>query len=50
MLLKHRQMRARHIGADELDAIEICHGYADAQRKYAAEVAPKTACCNTRPG
>ena len=30
-------MRARRIGADELDAIEICHGYVDAQRKYAAE-------------
>lgn len=31
------EMRARHIGADELDAIEICHGYVEAQRKYAAE-------------
>ena len=31
------EMRARHIGADELDAIEICHGYVEAQMKYAAE-------------
>ncbi|HUI55841.1 MAG TPA: DUF2950 family protein [Bryobacteraceae bacterium] len=31
------EMRARHIGADELDAIEICHGYVDAQMKYASE-------------
>jgi hypothetical protein len=31
------EMRARHIGADELDAIEICHGYVEAQRKYASE-------------
>lgn len=30
------EMKARHIGADELDAIEICHGYVDAQMKYAA--------------
>ncbi len=31
------EMRARHIGADELDAIEICHGYVAAQMKYASE-------------
>jgi len=31
------EMRARRIGADELDAIEICHGYVDAQKKYASE-------------
>ena len=31
------EMRARRIGADELDAIEICHGYVEAQKKYAAE-------------
>ena len=31
------EMRARHIGADELDAIQICHGYVEAQMKYAAE-------------
>lgn len=31
------EMRARRIGADELDAIEICHGYVDAQIKYASE-------------
>ena len=30
-------MHARHIGADELDAIEICHGYVEAQKKYASE-------------
>ena len=30
-------MRARRIGADELDAIEICHGYVEAQLKYASE-------------
>lgn len=31
------EMHARHIGADELDAIEICHGYVEAQKKYASE-------------
>jgi len=31
------EMRARHIGADELDAISICQGYVEAQRKYASE-------------
>jgi hypothetical protein len=31
------EMHARHIGADELDAIEICHGYVEAQQKYASE-------------
>jgi len=31
------EMRARRIGADELDAIEICHGYVAAQMKYASE-------------
>jgi hypothetical protein len=31
------EMRARRIGADELDIIEICHGYVEAQIKYASE-------------
>lgn len=31
------EIRARHIGTDELDAIEICHGYVQAQLKYASE-------------
>jgi DUF2950 family protein len=31
------EMRARRIGTDELDAIEICHGYVEAQMKYASE-------------
>lgn len=31
------EMRARRIGADELDAIEICSGYVQAQKQYAAE-------------
>ncbi|HLH43888.1 MAG TPA: DUF2950 family protein [Bryobacteraceae bacterium] len=31
------EMRARRIGANELDAIEICHGYVEAQIKYASE-------------
>jgi hypothetical protein len=31
------EMRARRIGTDELDAIEICHGYVEAQQKYASE-------------
>jgi hypothetical protein len=29
------EMQARRIGADELDAIEICKGYVDAQERYA---------------
>jgi hypothetical protein len=31
------EMEARRIGAHELDAIEICAGYVEAQRKYASE-------------
>ncbi len=31
------EMRARRIGTHELDAIEISHGYVEAQLKYAAE-------------
>jgi hypothetical protein len=31
------EMRARRIGADELDAIEICRGYVEAQQKYSSE-------------
>ena len=33
------EMRARKIGADELDAIEICKGYVGAQQAYAARQA-----------
>jgi hypothetical protein len=32
-----REVLARRIGANELDAIEICRGYVEAQREYAAE-------------
>jgi hypothetical protein len=31
------EMRARRIGTDELDAIEICHGYVEAQIAYASQ-------------
>jgi len=31
------EMEARRIGTNELDVIEICSGYVDAQRKYASE-------------
>jgi len=31
------EMRARRIGSDELDAIEICYGYVEAQMNYATE-------------
>jgi hypothetical protein len=31
------EMHARRIGTHELDAIEICHAYVEAQRKYASE-------------
>ncbi len=31
------EMRARRIGTYELDAIEICHGYVEAQLKFASE-------------
>lgn len=31
------EMRARRIGTDELDAIEVCAGYVQAQKQYAAE-------------
>lgn len=30
------EMRARRVGADELDAIEVCAGYVQAQKAYAA--------------
>jgi hypothetical protein len=32
-----RELLARRIGANELDAIEICRGYVEAQGEYAAE-------------
>jgi len=35
------EMQARHIGMNELDAIEICAGYVEAQQKYASEVHDK---------
>jgi hypothetical protein len=31
------EMHARRIGTHELDAIEICHGYVEAQMKYSSE-------------
>jgi len=31
------EMEARRIGGDELDALEICAGYVDAQRRFASE-------------
>jgi hypothetical protein len=31
------EMHARRIGTNELDAIEICHGYVEAQVKFASE-------------
>jgi hypothetical protein len=31
------EVRARRVGADELDAIEICAGYVEAQQAYAAQ-------------
>jgi len=31
------EMEARRIGTDELDAIEVCFGYVQAQQKYASE-------------
>jgi hypothetical protein len=31
------EIQGRHIGINELDAIEICAGYVEAQRKYASE-------------
>ena len=32
-----RELVDRRIGANELDAIEICHGYVEAQKEYAEE-------------
>ncbi len=37
------EMRARRIGADELDAIEICMGYVGAQESYAEKMHSATA-------
>lgn len=35
------EMRARRIGTDELDAIEVCYGYVEAQQKFVSEVHDK---------
>jgi hypothetical protein len=35
------EMRARRVGANELDTIEICAGYVQAQMEYAAQVRDK---------
>jgi hypothetical protein len=35
------EMRARRVGANELDTIEICAGYVEAQMEYAARVRDK---------
>lgn len=35
------EMQARRIGTDELDVIEICAGYVEAQRKFASAVRDK---------
>jgi hypothetical protein len=37
------EMQARRVGANELDAIEICNGYVEAQRKYVSEEHDKDA-------
>ena len=34
----HNEILIRRIGANELDAIEICRGYVEAQQEYASEV------------
>ncbi len=34
----HQEILARRIGANELDAITICRGYAEAQLEYASEI------------
>lgn len=42
------EMQARRLGTNELDAIEICAGYVDAQRKYASEITIRMASWSTR--
>lgn len=34
----HREVLYRRIGANELDAIQVCRGYVDAQREYASVI------------
>lgn len=34
----HDELLLRRIGANELDAIQICHGYVEAQREYASVI------------
>src|SRR5215469_3362842 len=34
----HQEILFRRIGANELDAIQICHGFVEAQKEYALEV------------
>jgi hypothetical protein len=43
------EMHARRIGANELDAIEISHGYVQAQKEYAAEDRDKDALLEYAP-
>jgi hypothetical protein len=38
----HDEILFRRIGANELDAIQICRGFVDAQKEYAAEVHDKS--------
>jgi len=33
----HQELLYRRIGANELDAIDVCHGYVEAQREYALQ-------------
>ena len=33
-----REILYRRIGANELDAIQVCHGYVEAQKEYASEI------------
>lgn len=33
----HDEVLRRRVGANELDAIQVCHGYVEAQRQYAAQ-------------
>ena len=34
----HDEILRRHIGANELDAIQVCRGYVEAQKDYAADI------------
>jgi len=45
-----REVLDRRVGQNELDAIQVCHGYVEAQKEYALEDRNGDGCTSTRSG